>query len=119
VSVSDEKLDETSLRLDESDMGKVERALTIVDLTATQSSTEIVGPESVEFEPFADDALVNADDIWLRVLPRAIANCAACCRLPELSAPTILFVGLLLSKPLTRPVITDELTVRVTVSLIQ
>jgi hypothetical protein len=120
VLVTDEKLDETSLRLDTSAMGRLATAETRVVLADTQSSTEIVDTELVEFEPFEpDEVVVNAADIWLRVLPRAMANCAVCCKLPELSALTMLLVGLLLNKPLTRPVITDELTVRVTVWLIQ
>jgi hypothetical protein len=74
VLVTDEKLEDTSLRLDTSDTGRLDTAVTRLVLAATQLSTEIVGAELVEFEPFADEVVVNAADISFKVLPRAIAN---------------------------------------------
>jgi hypothetical protein len=109
--VTDEKQDEMSLRLETSETGRLATAVTRVVLADTQSSTD-TGDVLVELELLDE---VAAADKSFNVLLSAIAICAVCCKLPELSALTILFVGLLLSKPLTSPVTTDEFTVRITV----
>jgi hypothetical protein len=100
VLVTAEKLDKTSLRLEISETDKLLTAEMILALAATQSSTDI--------ELFADEAIV------LRVLPRAMAICAVCSILPELSALTKLLFGLFTNRPLTRLVNTNESDMTVT-----
>jgi hypothetical protein len=75
VLVTDEKQDETSFRLDTSETGRLETAVTKVVLAATQLSTETAGAEFVELEPFAEaEVEAKAEAMSFRVLPSAIAN---------------------------------------------
>jgi hypothetical protein len=113
-----EKLDEISFRLEISETGRLATAVARVTLVATQSLTD-TGDELVELLELFEEAEAVATDIAFKVLLSAIVTCATCCKLPELSAVTMLFVGLLLSKPLTRPIHTDEFTLTATAWPIQ
>jgi hypothetical protein len=79
VFVRDEKLEDTSLRLEASETDRLLTAATRLVLASTHVSTD---KDNDEFDPF-DDPFDDDDDdklaeIAFNELPRAMAYCAVC-----------------------------------------